>query len=176
MHLERYVLLGAITMGVCACGGAAGQEPSEAQMKDAGLYAINHPPGMTNSDPISIKFFKKEACDKPTPKATTARSTGRWHRRTSARRCTTTFPAPTSISTSHRVNGRCGHPSRRAVADASDARVLRVTAAERKIGRNERPETLLRSSRLQTLRAVLNSAVNGIRCRPSSRTGLSSVH
>jgi hypothetical protein len=67
MHLERYVLLGAITMGVCACGGAAGQEPSEAQMKDAALYAINHPPGMTNSDPISIKFFKKEACDKPTP-------------------------------------------------------------------------------------------------------------
>jgi hypothetical protein len=44
MHLDRYVLLGAMTMGICACGGAAGQEPSEAQMKEAALYAINHPP------------------------------------------------------------------------------------------------------------------------------------
>ena len=173
MHLDRYVLLGAMTMGICACGGAAGQEPSEAQMKEAALYAINHPPGMTNSDPISIKFF---ACTSQLPRATTALSTGRLHRRTSARRCITTFPAPTSISTSRRVNGRCGHPSRRAIADASAARMLRVTAAERKVGWDERPEILLRSSRLETLRAVPNLAVNGRRCRPSSRTRLSSVH
>ncbi len=31
------------------------------------LYAMNHPLGETISDPIEIKFFKKEACDKPTP-------------------------------------------------------------------------------------------------------------
>jgi hypothetical protein len=31
------------------------------------LYAMNHPPGDTVSDPITIKFFKKEACDNPTP-------------------------------------------------------------------------------------------------------------
>jgi hypothetical protein len=67
MRFEHCVLFAAITTGVCACGGAGGQEPSEAQMKEAALYAINHPPGMTNSDPISIKFFKKEACDKPAP-------------------------------------------------------------------------------------------------------------
>ena len=35
-------------------------------MKEAMLYAMNHPPGITVSDPVSIKFFKKEACDKPT--------------------------------------------------------------------------------------------------------------
>jgi len=28
-------------------------------MKEAALYAINHPPGITISDPISIKFFKE---------------------------------------------------------------------------------------------------------------------
>jgi hypothetical protein len=67
MKVEGYALVGVIVISIGACGGAAGQEPSEAQMKEAALYAINHPPGMTNSDPISIKFFKKEACDKPTP-------------------------------------------------------------------------------------------------------------
>jgi hypothetical protein len=36
-------------------------------MRDAMLNAMNHPPGETVSDPIEIKFFKKEACDKPTP-------------------------------------------------------------------------------------------------------------
>ncbi len=51
----------------CACGGASGSEPSEAQMREAALYAINHPPGVAVSDPISIKFFKKEACENPTP-------------------------------------------------------------------------------------------------------------
>jgi hypothetical protein len=29
--------------------------------------ALNHPPGVKNSDPIKITFFKKEACDNPTP-------------------------------------------------------------------------------------------------------------
>ena len=36
-------------------------------MKEAMLYAMNHPPGEPAGDPISIKFFKKEACDAPTP-------------------------------------------------------------------------------------------------------------
>jgi hypothetical protein len=36
-------------------------------MKEAMLYAMNHPPGIKNSEPITIKFFKKEACDNPTP-------------------------------------------------------------------------------------------------------------
>ena len=58
---------GALVLGLAGCGGAGGEEPSEAQMKEAMLYAMNHPPGITNSEPISIKFFKKEACDKPTP-------------------------------------------------------------------------------------------------------------
>lgn len=49
------------------CSGAGGAEPSESQMREAALFAINHPPGVTNSDPITIKFFKKEACDTPTP-------------------------------------------------------------------------------------------------------------
>ena len=52
---------------VGACGSSAGSEPSEPQMREAALYAINHPPGMANADAITIKFFKKEACDSPTP-------------------------------------------------------------------------------------------------------------
>jgi hypothetical protein len=59
------IVLAAVT--VWSCGSATGQEPSESQMREAALYAINHPPGMTNSDPITIKFFKKEACENPTP-------------------------------------------------------------------------------------------------------------
>jgi hypothetical protein len=68
MRLQHFVLGTALAFGMSGCGSAAGQEPSEAQMKEAALYAINHPPGITNSEPITIKFFKKEACDNPTPK------------------------------------------------------------------------------------------------------------
>jgi hypothetical protein len=68
MNLRHIVLGTALAFGMSGCGGAAAQEPSEAQMKEAALYAINHPPGITNSEPITIKFFKKEACDNPTPK------------------------------------------------------------------------------------------------------------
>jgi hypothetical protein len=68
MRLQHFVLGTALAFGMSGCGAAAGQEPSEAQMKEAALYAINHPPGITNSEPITIKFFKKEACDNPTPK------------------------------------------------------------------------------------------------------------
>jgi hypothetical protein len=68
MRLQHFVLGTALAFGMSGCGAAAGQEPSEAQMKEAALYAINNPPGITNSEPITIKFFKKEACDNPTPK------------------------------------------------------------------------------------------------------------
>jgi hypothetical protein len=54
-----------LALGIAGCGGTS--EPSEAQMKDAMEYALNHPPGVKNSDPIKISFFKKEACDNPTP-------------------------------------------------------------------------------------------------------------
>jgi hypothetical protein len=63
----RQVALGTVmALGFAGCGGA-GSEPSEAQMKEAMEYAMNHPPGETVSDPIKITFFKKEACDAPTP-------------------------------------------------------------------------------------------------------------
>jgi len=66
MHsrFECRVLCAVLALGLAGCGGA-GSEPSEAQMKDAMEYAMNHPPGVVNSEPIKITFFKKEACDKP---------------------------------------------------------------------------------------------------------------
>ena len=57
----------AVLMTLSGCGMAGASEPSESEMKEAMLYAMNHPPGITNSEPVTIKFFKKEACDKPTP-------------------------------------------------------------------------------------------------------------
>src|SRR5579863_7547110 len=59
-------LLGtAAILGLVGCSARAA-EPSEAQMKEAMEYAINHPPGEKVSDPGKITFFKKEACDEPT--------------------------------------------------------------------------------------------------------------
>ncbi len=63
MHLRHGVV--ALALGLAGCSGT-GTEPSEGQMKDAMLEAMNHPPGETVSDPIKILFFKKEACDDPT--------------------------------------------------------------------------------------------------------------
>jgi len=64
---SRCVALGTVlAFGLAGCGGA-GSEPSETEMKDAMLYEMNHPPGETVPDPIKIVFFKKEACDAPTP-------------------------------------------------------------------------------------------------------------
>jgi hypothetical protein len=69
MRLESIALLATLASTIGVCGAAmAADEPSEAQMKEAALYAINHPPGIVNSEPITIKFFKKEACDAPTPR------------------------------------------------------------------------------------------------------------
>jgi len=56
----------AIALSGCGGGSSSGHEPSESDMKDAMLNAMNHPPGITVSDPVTIKFFKKEACDPPT--------------------------------------------------------------------------------------------------------------
>jgi hypothetical protein len=63
--LRTFALGIILTLGLVGCGGVS--EPSEAEMRNAMLNAMNHPPGETVSDPIEIKFFKKEACDKPTP-------------------------------------------------------------------------------------------------------------
>ncbi|HYK18018.1 MAG TPA: hypothetical protein VEV37_08350 [Bryobacteraceae bacterium] len=62
--------------GVSAMGAALevlrnacveGSEPTEVQMRDAMLYTMNHPPGIKVSDPVTIRFFKKETCEaKPT--------------------------------------------------------------------------------------------------------------
>ena len=53
-----------LLFGLVGCGDS---EPSESEMKEAMLQAMNHPPGETISDPVKIEFFHKEACDKPTP-------------------------------------------------------------------------------------------------------------
>jgi hypothetical protein len=61
----KHVFLCAIALGLAGCV-FSGSEPSEGEMKDAMLEAMNHPPGITVSDPIKITFFKKQACDNPT--------------------------------------------------------------------------------------------------------------
>ena len=66
MRVAQIVVASVGFLGMAGCGAAGASEPSESQMKDAMLYAINHPPGMTNVEPITIKFFKKEACEAPT--------------------------------------------------------------------------------------------------------------
>ncbi len=64
--LLRHCALGAaLAVGTAGCGGS---EPSESQMKEAMLYTMNHPTGVTNSDPITITTFKKQGCDNPTPR------------------------------------------------------------------------------------------------------------
>lgn len=55
----------ALILGLSLTGCVGASEPSEAEMKEAMLFAMNHPPGITNVAPISIRFFKKEACNKP---------------------------------------------------------------------------------------------------------------
>jgi hypothetical protein len=73
MRGTQMMILSASLATIVGCGSAgaggagAGGEPSESQMKEAMLFAMNHPPGIQNSEPITIKFFKKEACDNPTP-------------------------------------------------------------------------------------------------------------
>jgi hypothetical protein len=66
MHLRlRYLTLVTISaLGLTGCFGG-GSEPSEAEMKDAMLYMMNHPRDVPNAAPITIASFKKEACNKP---------------------------------------------------------------------------------------------------------------
>jgi hypothetical protein len=60
------VLAAIAVIGFTACSGS-GSEPSESDMKDAMLQEMNHPPGDTTAGaPITITFFKKEACDPAT--------------------------------------------------------------------------------------------------------------
>jgi hypothetical protein len=66
LRLGHFALSTILAFGLAGCGGA-GAEPSEAQMKTAMLDAMNHPPGITVSEPVKINFFKKGACDNPTP-------------------------------------------------------------------------------------------------------------
>ena len=66
MKLTRSLPL-MLSVALVACGASAAAEPTEAQMKEALLYAMNHPPGETAGAPITIQFFRKEACDNPTP-------------------------------------------------------------------------------------------------------------
>jgi hypothetical protein len=54
-HFALSTILAFVLAG---CGGG-GAEPSEAQMKDAMLDAMNHPPGIKVSEPVKITFFKK---------------------------------------------------------------------------------------------------------------------
>ena len=74
MHRTQMIIASLSLLSIAGCGAAgaggpagANGEPSESQMKEAMLNAMNHPPGIQNSEPITIKFFKKEACDNPTP-------------------------------------------------------------------------------------------------------------
>ena len=70
-------LLTLVACGSAGAGGGASGEPSEAQMKEAMLYAMNHPPGIQNSEPITIRFFKKEPATIRRQWATTAGSMSR---------------------------------------------------------------------------------------------------
>ena len=66
--ISRGLMLTVAILAFAGCSAAAAEEPSEGQMKDAMLYEMNHPAGIVNSEPIAIKFFKKEGCDAPTPR------------------------------------------------------------------------------------------------------------
>jgi hypothetical protein len=61
------VTVAAATLILFGCAASA-EEPSESQMKEAMLNEMNHPEGTTKTAPITIKFFKKQGCDAPTPR------------------------------------------------------------------------------------------------------------
>ena len=65
-RIQNGVLISALAFGLTGCIGG-GSEPSEAEMRDAMEYMMNHPAGVVNAAPIKITSFKKEACDNPTP-------------------------------------------------------------------------------------------------------------
>jgi hypothetical protein len=65
LRFGYFALTTVLAFGITGCSGSS--EPTESQMKDAMDYAMNHPPGEPAGEPITITFFKKEACDNPTP-------------------------------------------------------------------------------------------------------------
>ena len=64
VRLQYLALVAISAFGLTGCSGG-GSEPSETEMKDAMLYMMNHPTGITNAEPITITSFKREACNKP---------------------------------------------------------------------------------------------------------------
>ncbi len=63
-----------LAFGMAGCGEGSGSEPSEAQMKEAMEYAMNHPPGETVSDPWRSSFSKKKLATSPRRKDSDAPS------------------------------------------------------------------------------------------------------
>src|ERR1700722_16408834 len=62
------VTVAAATLIFVACAASA-LKTSESQMKEALLNEKNHPEGTTKpAAPVTIKFFKKQGCDAPTPR------------------------------------------------------------------------------------------------------------
>ena len=61
------VTVAVTTLILVGCAASA-EEPSESQMKEAMLNEMNHPEGTAKTAPITIKFFKKQGCDAPTPR------------------------------------------------------------------------------------------------------------
>ena len=62
LHSGHVALGSMLAFALCACGAALAGEPTEAQMKEAMLYAMNHPPGeaagaseLTTGFPVSGK-------------------------------------------------------------------------------------------------------------------------
>ena len=83
-----------LILSLTGCVGVS--EPSEAEMKEA-MFAMNHPPGIANAAPITMKFFKKEA--------STAHSMCRSPRPTSAQVCITTSVQANFIRTKTPASG-----------------------------------------------------------------------
>jgi hypothetical protein len=62
------VSVAAATLFLVGCAASA-EEPSESQMKEAMLNEMNHPDGTSKpAAAITIKFFKKQGCDAPSPR------------------------------------------------------------------------------------------------------------
>lgn len=69
VEFASYAVLVAMlsALGLVGCGGGAGSEPTETQMRDGFLYWCNHnPDGTPVAQQVKAKLFKKEACDNPT--------------------------------------------------------------------------------------------------------------
>lgn len=59
LRLRRFALAAALAFGLSDFGAAIGGEPSEAQMKEAMLYAMNHPPGGNRRRSNHDQLFQK---------------------------------------------------------------------------------------------------------------------